>query len=270
MGRPKRLLSPCAEAGWFAGVEFNAERIQAVRVDFVGKLIASEMRSLGEGSATKVILVEVKSAITALRKQAKSPPLGIGIGAPGVVDPRRRIGLHCAFVSDWLDVPVAKIFSRAFNVGVALENNLRMIAIAERWFGAGRDLEDYIVLGPRSGFGIAIVHGGRLYEGSNHAAGEIGQWPWQSVGQRMELHDVLSASAVWRSLSGSSARSRLPARLHAALGKYANTTSPERDSVVRDFAQILGSLHLLLDACFDQVIEAIHRFTGGPRDTAQE
>ena len=32
MGRPKRSLGTKAGAGWFAGVEFNAERIQAVCV----------------------------------------------------------------------------------------------------------------------------------------------------------------------------------------------------------------------------------------------
>ena len=31
MGRPKRSLTTNADAGWFAGIEFNAERIQGVR-----------------------------------------------------------------------------------------------------------------------------------------------------------------------------------------------------------------------------------------------
>ena len=38
MGRPRRILSTQAEAGWFAGLEFNAQRIQAVGVDFSGSL----------------------------------------------------------------------------------------------------------------------------------------------------------------------------------------------------------------------------------------
>src|SRR4051812_44243370 len=49
-GRPKRSLSTKPEAGWFAGVEFNAERIQAVSVDFSGNLTASQLRSLPEGA----------------------------------------------------------------------------------------------------------------------------------------------------------------------------------------------------------------------------
>jgi predicted ArsR family transcriptional regulator len=33
LGRPKRMLSLKGEKGWFVGIEFNAERVQAVRGD---------------------------------------------------------------------------------------------------------------------------------------------------------------------------------------------------------------------------------------------
>ena len=38
-----------------------------------------------------------------------------------------------------------------------VKSDLRTIATAERWFGQGHGLRDYVILGPRSGFGIAIV-----------------------------------------------------------------------------------------------------------------
>jgi predicted NBD/HSP70 family sugar kinase len=248
MGRPKRSLSTKAEAGWFAGVEFNAERVQAVRVDFSGRLTASQLRPLPEGANTAAILKEVKSAVTALRQNASSPLLGIGIGAPGVIDPELGLGLEYAFVSDWHEVPVAKTLRSSFGVDVILENNLRAIAVAERWFGGGRNLDDYVILGPRSGFGIAIVHGGRLFGGTNNAAGEIGRWLWPLGKKTCELHDQLSSIAIWRRLSGASSRSRFPSNFHTALSKFADTRNKQRDAVVDDFAYVLGCLHLLLDS----------------------
>jgi predicted NBD/HSP70 family sugar kinase len=248
LGRPKRTLGTKAEAGWFAGVEFNAERIQAVRIDFSGKLTASRLRPLPEGANTAAIMKEVKDAISALRRDASSPLLGIGIGAPGVVDPVLGLGLDYAFVPDWKKVPVARTLRKSFHVEVFLENNLRAIALAERWFGGGRDLDDYVIVGPRSGFGIAIMHDGALFGGAHYAAGEIGRWPWPPGTKARELHDELSAVAVWRRLSGASSRSRLPANLRAALSKYAGVSGAPRESVVRDYAHVLGCLHLLLDA----------------------
>jgi predicted NBD/HSP70 family sugar kinase len=247
MGRPKRSLGTRADAGWFAGVEFNAERVQAVRVDFSGRLIASQLRPLPEGVSTAVILKEVKNVLTALRQDTSTTLLGIGIGAPGVIDPELGLGLDYAFVPDWKKVPVVKTV-RSFGVDVILENNLRTIAIAERWFGGGRDLDDYVIVGPRSGFGIAVVHDGRLLSGTNHAAGEIGRWPWPWGTNIGELHDQLSAGVIWRRLSGASVRSKLPPNLRTALLKFAGVRSKQRDSVVEDFAHALGCLHLILDS----------------------
>src|SRR5262249_12575007 len=130
MGRPKRSLGARPEAGWFAGVEFNAERIQAAGVDFSGKLMASELRLLSEGANTAAIMDEVKSAIRALRHDVPTALLGLGIGVPGVVDPALGLGLDYAFVADWQKVPVARTLRSAFRVDVALENNLRVIALA--------------------------------------------------------------------------------------------------------------------------------------------
>ena len=249
MGRPKRSLGTKAEAGWFAGVEFNAERVQAVCVDFSGQLAASQLRPLPEGAKTATIMKEVKGAVTALRRDASSPLLGIGIGAPGVVDPALGLGLDYAFVPDWQKVPVAGTLRKSFGVEVALENNLRTIAIAERWFGGGRDLDDYVIVGPRSGFGIAIVHGGNLFGGTHHAAGEIGRWPWPLGTKGRELHDELSSVAVWRRLTGASPRSRLPSNFHDALSKFAGSGGLHcANLVVRDYAHVLGCLHLLLDS----------------------
>jgi predicted NBD/HSP70 family sugar kinase len=248
MGRPKRALGPNASAGWFAGMEFNAERIQAVRIDFSGQMAASEVRSLPGTAGTSEVMAEIKSLITAMIRGATGPLLGIGIGAPGIVDPQRGIGLECAIIPDWRDVPVADQLRKRFKVPVTVENNLRTIALAERWFGGIQCQENYVILGPRSGFGIAIVQHGQLYCGSHHAAGEIGWWPWPFGGEVTAVHDSLSSVAAWRRLSGASTRSRLPANLHDAFSNLEDADSAERESLVKDYAHVIACLHLLLDS----------------------
>lgn len=249
MGRPKRSLTTVAEAGWFVGIEFNAARMQGVRVDFSGRLVASELRPLAEGADTRQVMAEIKKLIVELKRDSVGPLLGIGLGAPGVVDPQRGVGVHYAFLPDWKEVPVAAQLGSRFKVPVTLENNLRAIALAERWFGGAQQLTDYLILGPRSGFGVAIVHGGSLMGGAHHAAGEVGLWPWPKGTQ---LHDHLSAPVVWRRLCGATTRTRLPSDLRAALTEYADSDSEAWRGVVQDFAHVLVCLQLLLDpgACF--------------------
>jgi predicted NBD/HSP70 family sugar kinase len=253
LGRPKRRLATQPGAGWFAGVEFNAERVQAICVDFSGRRVASESKWLPDDANTRSVLQTIKTLIAALVKTAQGPLLAIGAGAPGVVDPRAGVAAHYAFIPDWRNVPLAEALRERFAVPVTVENNLRSIALAERWFGGGRDLDDYIVLGPRSGFGVAIVHGGQLMRGAHFAAGEIGRWPWATQDGRVtgELHDALSAPAVWRKLAGASPRARLPEDLRAAFTKFANASGPAWDGLIADYAKAISCLQLLCDTeCF--------------------
>lgn len=244
MGRPKRSLTTNPDAGWFAGIEFNAERIQGIRVDFSGVKTDSRIISLPEAVTPKAVITEISKLITTLAKNATGPLLGIGVGVPGIVDPVAGIARDYAFIEGWKDVPLARQLHDKHHVTVTLDNNLRAIALAERWFGDAGELADYVILGPRSGFGIAIVIGGKVVTGAEHAAGEVGRWPWEG---ETELHNALSSPAVWRRLTGKTKRASLPADLHAALAALAGQRDDARAAIITDYARVLGSLHLLLD-----------------------
>ena len=76
------------------------------------------------------------------------------------------------------------------------------------------------------------------------------RWPWSGTtpGKTRELHDELSSPAVWRRLAGVGARAELPVDLHTALAEYASSDGLEWNAVIADYARILGSVQLLLDA----------------------
>jgi predicted NBD/HSP70 family sugar kinase len=249
MGRPQRRLSLVEEAGWFAGVEFNAERIQAVRVDFAGKKELSIHRPLPPDANTRTVLNKIKEAVVELSQAAPGRLLSMGVGVPGLVNPTTGVAMLYSFIPDWRDVPLVKELRRDFPVHVTLENNLRAVALAERWFGSGREMDDYVILGPRRGFGIAIMKNGQLVHGSHLAAGEIGRWPWPLHGSHeQQLHDVLTAPAVWRRLSGADPSAPLPTDLRSALQAYAGSTSGEWNNIITDYARVISVLHLVLDA----------------------
>jgi len=249
MGRPRRLLTTLADAGWFAGVEFHAQRVQAVGVDFSGRKTAAVVRPLPAEVTADVVIKTILVCVKKLAEAMHGPLLAVGLGAPGLVDPKAGLGLHYAFIPDWNQVPVSSLISKQLGVPVILQNNLRAIALAERWFGLGHDLNDYVILGPRSGFGIAMVQHGKLVEGAHHAAGEVGRWPWPLGGgaDSQELHHVLSAPATWRRLAGVSARTKLPEDLRAALAEFANADGAAWHAVCTDFARVIGCLQLLTD-----------------------
>ena len=247
LGRPKRKLSVRADAGWFAGVEFNAERVQAVRVDFSGAQAVTQVQVLPEGANAEYVLGVLPKLVERLAEGAVGRLQGIGMGVPGVVDVARGLGLDYAFLPGWRDVPLAGPLAERFEVPVVIDNNMRVIALAERWFGGGRNLDNYVILGPRSGFGVAVVSEGRVLRGARAAAGEAGRWPWPGAGGEKRVHDELSALVVWRRLAGAAPEARVPGDLRAALADLAETDGGGRAQVVAEFAHFIGCLQLLLD-----------------------
>lgn len=247
VGRPQRVLGLCPEAGWFAGIEFNAQRVQAVCVDFAGRQQATESRALPEQPDATTTLRTLVEVLEKLIAGQKSPLLGIGVGVPGLVDRKLGTGRYFSFIRQWKDVPVTELLKQRFKTAVTLENNLRVIALAERWFGGGHDLSDYVILGPRSGFGMSIMHDGALMHGAHEVAGEIGLWSWPQPEGERALHDTLSATAIYRRMARLSPDAPLPGDLRAALEHVADPASAEWKSTVLDYARVIRSVQLLVD-----------------------
>ena len=249
MGRPKRRLMVRGTPGWFAGLEFNADRIQITGVDFAGQMLTPEQIQLPAQPTAADLQYLIRSSLAAYRDKQDLPLLGIGVGAPGLVNSEKGICLRYSFVEGWENIPLRDTLLDRFGVAVTVENNLRAIALAERWFGGHREVTDYVIVGPRSGFAIASVQRGRLIHGAHHAVGEIGLWPWPLAGDNSprEMHRVLSAPMTYRRLAGLPETAPVPADLHTALASLVHDQSTQWGDVAIDFARVLGCVQLMLD-----------------------
>jgi glucokinase len=99
----------------------------------------------------------------------------VGVAVPGSFQPETG----CAVVlpnlpGQWQGVPIAEPVRTASGLPVTLLNDARAFALAESQLGAavGLDCAVCVVLG--TGLGGALIIGGRLYEGRNGGAGELG------------------------------------------------------------------------------------------------
>lgn len=98
---------------------------------------------------------------------------GIGVGAPtgnyftGSIDDASNLA--------WTGrVPVTKTLSSLANMPVVLTNDANAATMGEMFYGAGRELENFISLTLGTGLGSGIVLNNRLIVGQNGHAGEIG------------------------------------------------------------------------------------------------
>jgi N-acetylglucosamine repressor len=183
-GRKPTLLEINPDAYWTIGMDVDEERISAGIVDLKGRIVKSVGRTKCRFRNQEDFIDAVKQVIHELISAIPSttPLLGAGIGLPGFVDRERGIARHCSYY-DWMrDVPVKALLEEDFGFPFAIDNDTVVATLGEKWFGAGKGIDDflYVDLGETVGMGTVIE--GRLYTGFSGNAGELGHTVIQSNG----------------------------------------------------------------------------------------
>ncbi len=102
------------------------------------------------------------------------PPDAIGISCGGPLDSKKGVIMSPPNLPGWDNVEIVKILESHYGVRAKLQNDANACALAEWRFGAGRGCENMVFLTFGTGLGAGLILGGRLYEGTNGNAGEVG------------------------------------------------------------------------------------------------
>ena len=98
----------------------------------------------------------------------------IGISCGGPLDTASGTILSPPNLPGWDEVPVVTFFRERFGVPARLQNDANASALAEWRYGAGRGLRSLVFLTFGTGLGAGLILDGRLYEGADSLAGEVG------------------------------------------------------------------------------------------------
>lgn len=100
----------------------------------------------------------------------------VGVGLPGPVDKDGNI-LGCVNLG-WDIFNVEEAFSEKLDgIRVKAGNDANVAALGEMTAGAGRGYRNLVMVTLGTGVGGGVILGGRILEGTNGAAGEIGHLP---------------------------------------------------------------------------------------------
>lgn len=130
--------------------------------------------------------------------------MGVGIGLPGPVDGAGNI-LGCVNLG-WDIFPVEKVLSEKLSgVYVKAGNDANVAALGEQCAGAGAGRKNVVMVTLGTGVGGGVILNGKILEGTNGAAGEIGHIPVNdeetavcSCGKRGCLEQYASATGIVR------------------------------------------------------------------------
>mgnify|MGYP000283039439 CR=1 FL=1 len=189
--------------GRFLGLDFEALRARVVTTDFSGATLFQKEVPFSPGIRREAVLKKIVALALEAAKHGKGPLLTVGIAAPGQVDVAEGRILHYALLDDFSGVSVRERFQSHFKVPVFVEDNIRSLTLAEMLRGAGRDCRHFLCLAVRSGVGLGIVIDGKLYNGVNGMAGELGYTVFPSRQRAATLTELISAVGVTRQMGAS-------------------------------------------------------------------
>ncbi len=155
------------------GVDLGGSHVMATLVDEHGDLSVKHEVDLDDHTPA-VVIKHITAVIAAALADAKDAPVaGIGIGAPGNIDPLTGTIRYSPNLG-WTDVALGEALRAAFRAPVFVANDARCATLGEYVHGAGRGSKDFVLLTLGTGIGGGIIADGRLLLGNQMGAGEIG------------------------------------------------------------------------------------------------
>lgn len=159
------------------GVDIGGTKVAAGLVDAAGVITHKSrvaMVSTGDAAAGFACVKSAIDAIFAEAPEARATVTGIGICAPGPLDPTTGVILNPPNVPCWRDYPLAGVTQQAFGVPVRVDNDANAAGLAEALWGAGVGYRNvfFAILG--TGIGTGIVFDRKIYHGRTGSAAEGG------------------------------------------------------------------------------------------------
>lgn len=174
-GRRATLLQLVPGSFHAVGIKLKDDGLVGAVTNLQAEPLA-EMESPLEGQNPEAVVEAIVGLVERLLVAAgASRPslLGVGIGMAGVVDGDAGVCRHSPFLG-WRDVPIAALAEQQLRVPVMVDNDVNTLALAERWFGVGHEVDDFVLVTVGRGIGLGVVTDGRLVRGAHGGAGEFG------------------------------------------------------------------------------------------------
>jgi len=159
---------------WAVGIDLGGTKIELALVDSSGHIHDRIRVPTESKDGYKAILTRIKDSSDQLcgkNKDINVSSIGIGVAGQvnktsGIVHYAPNLGLH--------DVKLQENLSALLHKPVFVCNDVKAATWGEWYFGSGKNCNDMVCIFIGTGIGGGVISGGRMLDGCNNTAGEIG------------------------------------------------------------------------------------------------
>ncbi len=162
-------------AQYAIGVDLGGTNLRAAAIHHTGRILEQVQGSTNLTAGREAVVSDIVAAIVKLRANLGSEHLvGIGLGIPGIIELSKGLLKISPNLPGFENFPMRDEIERLIQSPVILENDANAAALGEKWMGAGKDVEDLVLLTLGTGVGGGIINEGRIVHGFVGMAGEVG------------------------------------------------------------------------------------------------
>lgn len=172
-GRNPILLKISEKAPKLMGLLIFRGRIEAVLCDLSMNFIHRE--AIPFETLTRETLLEYSFQAVDRLLQREKNVLGLGVAVIGPVDVQKGILINPPRFYGIQNVPLLELLRQRYGFPVYLDHDNNSAALAEKLFGIGRDLHDFLFMGITANcIGSGIISNGEIYHNHRGVASELG------------------------------------------------------------------------------------------------
>jgi glucokinase len=162
-------------AEYSIGVDLGGTNLRAAAVGRDGTILEKISGTTDLHEGRDAVIGDIVDSIKKLKAVCGENALaGVGIGVPGFILLQKGIIVGSNNLPEFENFPVRDDIERRLGTPIYLENDANAAALGEKWMGAGRDVNDLVLMTLGTGIGGGIISQGRVLHGYLGMAGELG------------------------------------------------------------------------------------------------
>lgn len=162
------------QADKIIGIDIGGTKIQIGLIQ-AGQIINQVKLTTSAQAAQNQILDDI---IAGIKQLIDDSVVGIGIGAPGLIDEEAGIIYQVQNIPSWEKVPIKQYLESHFAKPVYITNDANCFVLGEKLYGQAQSYKNVIGLTLGTGLGGGIIANNNLYSGTLSSAGEFGGIPY--------------------------------------------------------------------------------------------